>query len=196
MLIWLNSPQTVCEHFIFLDRDGVINEDRPDYVKNISEFRFYPDVPGALRLLKHSNVGVILISNQSGLNRGLIPWNDFWTLHEWVIRAVNQAGGEILAAFYCPHRPDERCSCRKPSPEMIREAASIYRIPLESSFMIGDRTKDILAGVRAGCRTIFLDRHGTGMESNEPELAGQPVPVHRSLHEAVRAVLEDWEENI
>jgi D-glycero-D-manno-heptose 1,7-bisphosphate phosphatase len=160
MLIWLNSPKAVYRKFLLLDRDGVINENRPDYVKDIHEYRFYPDALEALSLLNKNNIGVVLISNQSGINRGLISWNDFWEMHDGMLRGVEESGGNIQAAFYCPHRPDENCTCRKTSPEMILTACRFFGIvPAETSF-IGDHETDIEAAARAGCGGIRICRNG------------------------------------
>ncbi len=140
MLIWINSPQARSREFLFLDRDGVINEDRPDFITSWQDVRFYPDALDALRWLKEHGVQVILISNQSGLNRGIVHWESFWEIHHGMMETIQRAGGEILAAFYCPHRPDERCDCRKPRPDMILEASRIYGIP--PKHMLHDRGQD------------------------------------------------------
>jgi D-glycero-D-manno-heptose 1,7-bisphosphate phosphatase len=192
MLIWTHAAHTFFRNFIFLDRDGVLNEDRPDHVKNIQEFKFYPDTLEALRWLRRHGVGTILVSNQSGLHRGLIPWSDFWALHTWLVDQVHQAGGEILAAFYCPHRPDEQCRCRKPASAMLTEAAKIYPIALNRAVMIGDRSKDVNAAIRAGCRGILLDRSGSGLsESEENSLPGN-VSRFPTLLDGVLALAEHY----
>ena len=85
MLAWLSSPQPEKSRFILLDRDGVLNVNRPDYVKSFEEVCFYPDALEALELLNRNGIGVILISNQSGVNRGLIHWDDFWGTHEGIV---------------------------------------------------------------------------------------------------------------
>jgi D-glycero-D-manno-heptose 1,7-bisphosphate phosphatase len=159
MLIWINSPEPISGKFLFLDRDGVINEDSPHYIKNRREFRFYADALEALRLLREKRVNVIVISNQSGLHRGIIKRDDFWEMHDYMISSIREAGGDILATFYCPHRPDENCACRKPSPAMIFEASRLYGTALSrATFMIGDRLKDLEAADRAGCAGILLER--------------------------------------
>jgi len=162
MLIWMSSPTARSRRFLFLDRDGVLNVDSPDYIKHWDEFHFYPDAPDALRWLRNRDVNVILVSNQSVLHRGLISPDDFWQLHERMIHRVCEAGGDILATFYCPHRPDEKCSCRKPSPDMILAAARLYGAPMETSYFIGDRATDLQAADRAGCRFIMLERSTNG----------------------------------
>jgi D-glycero-D-manno-heptose 1,7-bisphosphate phosphatase len=166
MLIWFNSPIATSQRFLLLDRDGILNENRPDYVKNIHEYRFYPDALEALSLLNKNKVAVILISNQSGLNRGLIDWNNFWAMHEGMLRGVEESGGNILAAFYCPHRPDEHCTCRKPAPTMILTACRFFGVkPHETSFM-GDHETDIEAARRAGCKGIRICRNGSALSTD------------------------------
>ncbi|HYA43871.1 MAG TPA: HAD family hydrolase [Syntrophobacteraceae bacterium] len=158
MLVWLGSPQPRNSRFLLLDRDGVLNEDRPDYVKNFEEVRFYPDALEALRFLRRSGAGVILVSNQAGIGRGLIRWDDFWEIHEGVIRHVEQHGGGIAAAFYCPHRPDDKCECRKPAPAMILVACRFAGIDPCRTFFIGDRESDMKAAENAGCPGIRICR--------------------------------------
>lgn len=158
MLIWTNSCGNNNRTSLFLDRDGVINIDRPDYIKNRHEFGFYPDSLKALRVARERGIKVVLISNQSAINRGLISWQDFWDVHHHMVRRIAEEGGHLDAAVYCPHRPDENCSCRKPSPGMLINASNLFKIQLESAFMIGDRLKDLKAAHRAGCQGILLDR--------------------------------------
>jgi D-glycero-D-manno-heptose 1,7-bisphosphate phosphatase len=190
LLIWIGSPVTDYHNFLFLDRDGVVNEDRPDYIKHWSEFKFYPDALEALRWLLDHKINVILISNQSALNRGLIGWGDFWEVHHRMIGSIRQNGGDLLAAVYCPHLPDEGCLCRKPSPQMVLTAAQIYRIPLGKSYMIGDRAKDVMAADQAGCHGILLDRLKQAGPPNI-RLSGETVKEHGTLMEAVLAI--PWE---
>jgi D-glycero-D-manno-heptose 1,7-bisphosphate phosphatase len=173
MLVWLSSPRPGNSLFLLLDRDGVLNEDRPDYVKSSEEVRFYPDALEALRLLKENDTGVILVSNQSGVNRGLIQWDDFWATHEEVVRQVEEHGGSILAAFYCPHRPDENCECRKPAPAMIFAACRFAGVDPRQTYFVGDRESDMKAAETAGCRGIRIyrddgDRRKDVCNSGEP----------------------------
>ncbi len=187
MLIWLGRPVRERGPFLLLDRDGVINEDRPDYIKHRHEFRFYPDALQALRWLQENRIRVIVVSNQSGLNRGIISWGDFWEIHAGMVEGIREAGGDLLGAFYCPHRPEEACSCRKPSPGMIEAASDIFRIPLKETYFIGDRSSDLIAAERAGCRRIFLDRLGPGSEALHLDAANEPVESFSNLMDAVLA---------
>ncbi len=158
MIGWLGSAKPQYSRFLLLDRDGVLNVNRPDYVKSLAEVIFYPDALEALAFVERKSVGVILISNQSGLNRGLIGRDDFWEMHEGVIRRVEECGGAIQAAFYCPHRPDELCECRKPAPAMIFEACRFAGIEPGKTFFIGDSPSDMEAAENAGCQGIRIRR--------------------------------------
>ena len=190
MLIWINTPNYDSRPFLLLDRDGVINVDRPDYIKHRREFRFYSDALQALRWLRENRIFVALISNQSGLNRGIIPWDDFWDIHEWMVKGIQEAGGDIQGALYCPHRPEEGCSCRKPSPGMIKAASELFHLSLPETYFIGDRSSDLTAANRAGCRGVLLDRfaHGTedlqthGHVETSPGKHG-PEPIERTSAE-------------
>ena len=162
MIVWLRSPQPENKRLLLLDRDGVLNENRPDYVKSFEEVRFYQDALEALRFLKRNDIGVILVSNQSGINRGLINWADFWRTHEGVVERVEEYGGSISAAFYCPHRPDEDCACRKPAPAMILAACQFACIDPGQTFFIGDHESDMKAAENAGCPGIRISRGATG----------------------------------
>jgi len=191
MLIWINSPEPVSNKFLFLDRDGVINEDSPLYIKNRREFRFYPEALKALRLLHENRINVILISNQSGLHRGIIKRDDFWEMHDHMIRGIREAGGDMLATFYCPHRPDESCACRKPSPAMILAASRLYGIPLSrQTYMIGDKLKDLQAATKAGCGGILIERSDATPEAFEACESGRTFERYSTLTEAVLSLLE------
>ena len=191
MLIWINSPEPISNRFVFLDRDGVINEDSPLYIKNRREFRFYPDALEGLRLLRENRVNAILISNQSGLNRGIIKREDFWEMHDHMIRGIREAGGEMLATFYCPHRPQEACACRKPSPAMILAASNLYKIPLtRQTVMIGDRLKDIEAATRAGCAGILIERSSITPEPVDSQADNTTFERYSTLEQAVISLLE------
>jgi D-glycero-D-manno-heptose 1,7-bisphosphate phosphatase len=195
MLSWIGNPSPAARRFLFLDRDGVINRDRPDYVKSWDEVRFYPDALEALRWLHRRDIGTILISNQSALHRGYVGWEEFWQLHQRVVAHIRGARGDILAAFYCPHRPDENCRCRKPSPQMIVAASGIFGVHLESSFMIGDRATDVLAAKRAGCQAVLLERPEAAPTAPPDAVSAQCAPDLRcpSLFDAVLTIFSGRE---
>lgn len=166
MLSWLSCPQPENSRFLLMDRDGVLNVNRPDYVKSLQEVCFYQDALEALKYLHSKNIGVILISNQSGVNRGLINWGDFWEVHEGVVRRVEEYSGSIKAAFYCPHRPDEKCECRKPAPGMLLAACRFAGIDPGHTFFIGDSDSDMRAAENAGCPGILIRREGDAERQN------------------------------
>ncbi len=158
MLVWIGSPRRIGAHLLFLDRDGVLNVDSPDYIKNWDEFVFYPDALEALRAFRLMGVSVVILSNQSGLHRGIIRWSDFWYMHDRMVRTIREAGGDLLAAFYCPHRPDEACRCRKPAPSLLLAASQLYQVAPELTAFVGDRITDIQAAVAAGSQPVLLER--------------------------------------
>jgi D-glycero-D-manno-heptose 1,7-bisphosphate phosphatase len=177
MLVWVGSTRHVGTQVLFMDRDGVLNVDSPSYVRKWSELEFYPDALKALRQFRSRNISVVLISNQSGLHRGIIAWADFWFMHHKMVETIRDTGGDLLAALYCPHRPDEHCTCRKPAPGLLFAASRLYRIPLETTFFIGDRITDIQAAVAAGSRPILLDRLAT--DDDQHSELDPPAPVAR-----------------
>jgi D-glycero-D-manno-heptose 1,7-bisphosphate phosphatase len=141
---------------VFLDRDGVINEDRPDYVKDWTEFRFLKGVFPFLMKLHQARIKVVVISNQSAVGRGLITREKLDAMHERMVGAIQKKGGLITGIYYCPHHPDDRCSCRKPQTGLLKKAARELNLDLKKSIFIGDSLKDIQAGKMAGCRTILV----------------------------------------
>jgi len=185
MLAWLSSPQPKNSRFLLLDRDGVLNVNRPDYIKSLEEVCFYQDALEALKLLNRKDIGVILISNQSGVNRGLIHWDDFWKTHEGVIRRVEECGGSIAAAFYCPHRPDEKCECRKPAPAMILTACRFAGIDPGQTYFVGDSESDMRAAETAGCPGIRICRGG---DAPQTDIGTSKQPCFTTLLDAVLSI--------
>jgi D-glycero-D-manno-heptose 1,7-bisphosphate phosphatase len=145
-----------------LDRDGVLNVDSPHYIKSWRELTFYPDALEALRRLAQLSIPAVIISNQSGLHRGIIDASEFWDMHHQMVRSIREAGGDLLAAFYCPHRPDEKCGCRKPRPGLLLAAAELYRVFPARTCFIGDKISDLQAAVAAGCKPVLLERTPIG----------------------------------
>ena len=146
--------------YVFLDRDGVINKDSPDYVKSWSEFEFIPKSIDAIRLLTENNFQVVIITNQSIINRKRASFDDLEFTHAMMKKEVREGGGEIKDIFFCPHKPDDGCSCRKPEPGLILEAMKKYGIDVTKSVMVGDSAKDIECARRAGCRYAILVKSG------------------------------------
>jgi D-glycero-D-manno-heptose 1,7-bisphosphate phosphatase len=142
---------------IFLDRDGVINVEPIDYVKSWGEFTFLPGSLQALKALTRLSWPVIVVTNQAGIGRGLMTEQTLLEIHANMLEQIHQAGGRIDAIYYCPHHPDDHCSCRKPLPGMFLRAAQDLRIDLSCSYMIGDTEKDLYAAHAAGCYPVFVE---------------------------------------
>lgn len=173
---------------VFLDRDGVINEDRDDYVKNVGELAVYPEAPGAISRLAAAGFEVIVVSNQQGVAKGIIAEDDLLAIQAEISRQVEAAGGAISAFYYCKHLASEGCSCRKPQPGMLLQAASERCIDLAHSFMIGDTSKDMMAGKSAGCATVLVTT-GNVTRNDVRNLPCQPDYVADDIAGAAEYVL-------
>lgn len=149
---------------VLLDRDGVINRNRDDYVKNADELAFLPGALEGLAKLKEAGATTVVISNQAGVGRGLIAADDFKRINERIREAVRDHGGEIAGFYYCLHRKDENCECRKPKTGLFLQASSELGFDLHGAFFVGDSESDIEAGRKAGCRTVLVL---TGLASAE-----------------------------
>jgi D-glycero-D-manno-heptose 1,7-bisphosphate phosphatase len=169
---------------IFLDRDGVINQvnlvdGKPHPPKDISELILLPNVTEALQLLKDAGYFLIVITNQPDVVRGKTKIE--------LVEAINQFLKDSLpidGIFTCYHDDIEDCNCRKPKPGNILKAADQYNINIPSSFMIGDRWRDIEAGIGAGCKTFFIDY---SYQEKQPDSYDYKV---KSLYEAAKIILE------
>lgn len=140
---------------VFLDRDGTINHDT-GYISSTNGLQIYPEAAPAIKMLNNMGYLVIVVTNQSGINRGLISIEQLSDVHSYIYDNIICHGGRIDAFYHCPHRPDENCNCRKPKPGLLLEATKDYNIDLSSSYIIGDRLKDIYAGYDAGVAPILV----------------------------------------
>ena len=177
---------------IFLDRDGVINEDSPDYIKRWAEFHFIPGSLDAVARLTRSGFTVIVITNQSAINRRWVSVTELETMHRRLRQAVLDSGGRITDIFYCPHLPDEGCGCRKPKPGLIFAARDRYGIDLSRAVMVGDSVKDILAGQAAGCGRTVLVQTGNEMTATQAleETGQRPDHLAADLDRAAKWILD------
>jgi D-glycero-D-manno-heptose 1,7-bisphosphate phosphatase len=141
---------------IFLDRDGVINENRADHVKNWGEFEFIPGALESIRCLTETGLPIFVVTNQAAVSRDLMSVETLNDIHERMKAAIRGAGGQITHVYYCPHDNHEDCDCRKPGPGMLRQAAKDFPIDLSKSFLVGDAWTDVAAGVSVGARSILL----------------------------------------
>lgn len=175
---------------IILDRDGVINHDSDDFIKTPAEWEPIEGSLEAIARLTYSGYRVVVITNQSGIARGLFDVDALSRIHSKMRRMVSQVGGKLEAILYCPHGPDDGCQCRKPLDGAFNDLAQRLRIDLTNVPAIGDSLRDIQAAQSAGARPILV-KTGKGERTlNDPELP-KTVPVYANLSEAVDALLEE-----
>ena len=145
---------------VFIDRDDTIAKDVP-YCDDPDKFELYDFVPEAVRKLNEAGFLVIVITNQSGIGRGYFDEETLGRIHDKLVRTVEAAGGRIDDIFYCPHTPEDHCSCRKPEVGMGLAAIAKHGIDPAKSFMVGDHEKDMEFGRRLGCRSIQVSESYT-----------------------------------
>ena len=160
----------------FLDRDGVINMDSPDYIKSWEEFFFIDGSLEAIRRLTQNHFQIFLITNQSMINRGMVPLPVLEQMFIKMKQEISAAGGRITDIFFCPHTPDDNCQCRKPLPGLIQQAQARYAIDMDRTFMVGDSAKDIECGINAGCHKSVLVLTGNGKEARKTLAEKQIFP--------------------
>ena len=175
---------------IFLDRDGVIIENRANYVRSWADVAIYPQALAALANIRDSEHKIIIVTNQSGVGRGLIPYETAEAINHRLVEIVKQAGGRIDAVFMCPHAPAEQCPCRKPKPGLLLQAAEKFSLDLSRSIMIGDALTDLGAGRAAGVAQTWLLQTGRGVEQAQRPEASQyaPLEIFETLAAALTAV--------
>jgi D-glycero-D-manno-heptose 1,7-bisphosphate phosphatase len=168
---------------VILDRDGTINEDRDDYVKSPAEWVPIPGSLEAIARLNHAGWHTVIATNQSGLARGLFDMATLNAIHARMNRELAGFGGRIDAVFFCPHGPDDGCTCRKPLPGLFTTIGERYGVSLKETYAVGDSLRDLHAGVAAGCAP-HLVRTGKGARLDAAAL--------RALREAApHAVVHD-----
>ncbi len=171
---------------IFLDRDGVINEDRPDYVKSWEEFSFIPGAIEAIKALTEAKYEMVIVTNQAGIGKGVVSKIAVEEINRRMVGGIEEGGGKILAVYVCPHRPEDACKCRKPKTALFKEAAKKFKINLKQSFLVGNSLRDIEAGKKIGCSTILiLD----GKVTEEEIKKAKPKFTAADLKEAVTIIL-------
>jgi D-glycero-D-manno-heptose 1,7-bisphosphate phosphatase len=159
---------------MFLDRDGVIIED-VHHLSRTDQMRLVPGTGAAIRRLNEAGVPVVVVTNQSGVARGLFPESFVAEAHAHLAELLARDGARIDHFEFCPHHPEKgleayriNCHCRKPRPGMLLRAASSLRLDLDSSWIVGDKLSDLAAGAAVGCRTVLV-RTGHGHEQTLPE---------------------------
>jgi D-glycero-D-manno-heptose 1,7-bisphosphate phosphatase len=167
---------------VFLDRDGTLIADL-DYPREPDRVRLLDGVGAGLRGLRDAGFALVVISNQSGIGRGIIDPAEAKAVHERFITVLGAEQVQLDAVCYCPHAPWEGCDCRKPQPTMLLRAAADLGVSLADSFMVGDKLSDARAGRRAGCRTILLAEAEADADAADADAADD---------DAVDETASDW----
>jgi UDP-glucose-4-epimerase GalE len=178
---------------IFLDRDGTINDD-PGYLSDPAQMKLLPEVGQALRLLKQAGYLLVVISNQSGVGRGLIQIETIPKIHERLNELLAAWAVQIDDFGLCFHLPSEKCDCRKPKPKLVLNAAAKWNIDITESYFVGDRGSDLAAGVAAGCKAVALVRTGDGVKTTREMKEGDATYIGDSLIHVAQWILS--QENV
>jgi D-glycero-D-manno-heptose 1,7-bisphosphate phosphatase len=175
---------------LFLDRDGVINQNRANHVLHPLELRFVPGSLEALALLANSPFRIVVVTNQAAIGRGYLAAVHLEAIHARMLKCVRSRGGRIDAIYVCPHRPDEGCKCRKPGTALLERAATDLNLDLAASYLVGDATSDLRAAVAAGCQPVLvLTGRGRAARQELPEEQIEDPWVVRDLKHAVELIL-------
>jgi D-glycero-D-manno-heptose 1,7-bisphosphate phosphatase len=179
---------------IILDRDGVINEDRDDYVKSAEEWVPLPRSLEAIALLNQAGYQIAIATNQSGLSRGYFAINDLHAMHSKMDKLLQPLGGRIDSIFFCPHLDSHGCDCRKPAPGLIKEIALRYKKPdsaqpLLGVPIVGDSLRDLQAGIALGA-SPHLVLTGKGQKTLDQGNLPEGTLIHADLMAFATAILE------
>ena len=173
--------------YVLLDRDGVINQDSGGFIKSPEEWIPINNSLEAIALLHKNGYQVVVITNQSGVGRGLYSDATLTDMHLKMSRLTEAVGGKISHIYYCPHLPDAGCTCRKPLPGMLHQFSADAGVALNDIFFIGDSLRDIQAGIAAGAKPILV-KTGNGAKT----LAANPdlnIPIFENLYDATAYIL-------
>jgi histidinol-phosphate phosphatase family protein len=174
---------------VFLDRDGVINENRKDYIQSWEQFVFLPGSLEALHRLAGLGWPVVVISNQSAVGRRLMLAETVADIHRKMTLAVRQAGGRIDGIYVCPHTPEDNCECRKPRPGLLCQAEKELDLDLDCSYLIGDAESDVLAAMAVGVMPVLvLSGRGAG-QVRRIQALNSKLNIATDLGEAVEWIL-------
>jgi D-glycero-D-manno-heptose 1,7-bisphosphate phosphatase len=174
---------------VLIDRDGVINRNRADYVKSWEEFEFLPGSLSALKALAEQRAQVIVVTNQSVVGRGIISLEELEQIHARMREEIERCGAYVDAVFCCPHAPEEGCSCRKPQPGMLAEAMALFEVDPQRCYVIGDSYNDLLAAESVNLPFILV-LTGLGRQELAHQQAHAPSLVASDLRSAVRWILK------
>jgi len=171
---------------VFLDRDGTLNRDDEGYLADPDRVVLLPGAAEAVRSLNAAGIKAVVVTNQSGIGRGLISQEDLARIHERLIALLAAGGAMLDGIFVCPHRPEHGCACRKPGTELALRAARDLGVDPARSAMIGDQAADVALAHRLGGRAVLvLTGHGTRTDAEWAD-APRPHYIARDVHDAVQ----------
>jgi D-glycero-D-manno-heptose 1,7-bisphosphate phosphatase len=176
----------------FLDRDGTICEEM-GYVNHPDRLQIFAFAAAAIRQLNDAAIPVIVVTNQSGVARDIFPESLVHQVHKKMISELAAGGARVDAIYFCPHKTEDACECRKPNPGLLKRAAREHALDLAASWVVGDRYADLDMGHAAGSRGILvMTGYGRGeYELHHSRWARQPEALAENLTEAVRRILND-----
>jgi len=174
---------------VILDRDGVINQDSPSYIRSPEEWKPIPGSLEAIAKLTQAGYHVVVATNQSGVGRGLFEMATLNAIHDKMHRAAGQAGGRIDAVFFCPHAQEANCNCRKPKPGLLEEISHRFGASLKGVPCIGDSLRDLEAAAAAGAQPILVLTGKGGKTRREGKLPAN-TRVYADLAEAVKSIVK------
>lgn len=174
---------------IILDRDGVINEDSDDYIKSPDEFIPIPGSLEAIARLSQAGWRIAVATNQSGIARGYYDLATLQRIHDKLHRQLSQLGGQIEAIFFCPHGPDDNCTCRKPKPGLFQDIEARLQVSLKGVPTVGDSLRDLEAAQAVGARPILV-RTGKGERTIAKGKGLDGIPVYPDLAAVVDELLD------
>lgn len=178
-----------CNRYVLLDRDGVINEDSDRFIKSPEEWRPIPGSLEAIALLSVNGFKVVVITNQSGIARGLFDLSALDRIHRKMRRMAAEKGGSIEAIYFCPHGPESDCDCRKPKAGLIRSFAAEHQADLHDAVLIGDSLRDIQAAEAAGVRPILV-KTGKGRKTLDAN-SNLKISVFDNLYDAANSLVSE-----
>jgi D-glycero-D-manno-heptose 1,7-bisphosphate phosphatase len=175
------------EKYVLMDRDGVINEDSPDFIKTPDEWIPLPGSLEAIALLHKHGFIVVVITNQSGVGRGLLNTATLERIHAKMAAMAETQGGKIERIYVCPHAPDAGCACRKPKPGLLHAFARDYRADLQNLPFVGDAMRDVQAALAAGAKPMLVQT-GKGRKTltDNPDFN---FPVFENLYAAAQFIV-------
>jgi D-glycero-D-manno-heptose 1,7-bisphosphate phosphatase len=177
---------------VFLDRDGTIGEEL-GYVNHIDRFQIFPYAAESIRALNQANIPVVVVTNQGGIARNIFPESLVHEVHKKMVAELAAGGAHVDAIYFCPHKSEDACECRKPNPGLLHRAAREHALNLAGSWIVGDRYGDLEMGHTTGSRGILvMTGYGRGeYELHRTTWPRQPDALAENLRDAVRLILRN-----